>query len=222
MIKIISMIGNNLKKGKIKIVNYKAGELSLMVTGYTRPSSFKQIPISIEDIDEGAIEKYSLCSGARLKCTQGDYTSNYVVLPTNKVFVNGNPLAVISDTKPMTNIMPFGLCFSMANPTVAAATAANKGKLQKMPCVPNIVEPWSEGIKHFLSNEQTPCNLSKVKCMYSGIISVMNSGQNILGSSSNSASSEKDKKENENKNSSEKEIQGTLYLKSKHFSGIEK
>lgn len=211
-----------VKKGKIKIINYKEREFFLRVTGYSKGSSFEKVPIAIDEIDKGAIEKYSLCKGARLKCSCGDNTSNYNVLPVNKVSINGNPVGVISDTKPMINILPFGLCFSMANPTVAAATAANQGKLQKMPCVPNIVDSWSEGISHFLLNEETPCNLSKVKCLYSGIISVMNAGQSIVGSSSGgSGSSDSEENSDSDNNSQDKVVEGVLYLKSKHFSGLE-
>ena len=210
---------NNLKKGKIKIVNYREGEFGILATKYKAPVSFEVIPIIIEKIEKGTIEKYSLCSGAELQCNCGDNNSIYTVLPTKKILINNKPLAVISDTKPMINIKPFGLCKSMANPTVAAATAANKGKLQKMPCVPNIVEPWSDGIKHFLSKEQTPCNLSKVKCLYSGIIRVVDSGQNILGTSSASSTGSNENKSEENK-IEEKELKGTVYLKSKHFSKI--
>lgn len=209
---------SNLKRGKVKIINYREGEFGISVTKYKAPVSFDVIPIIIEKIEKGAIEKYSLCSGAELQCNCGDNNSIYTVLPTKKVSINNKPLAVISDTKPMINIKPFGLCKSMANPTVAAATAANRGKLQKMPCVPNIVETWSEGIKHFLAKEQTPCNLSKVKCLYSGLIRVVDSGQNILGSSSSSSSTNNEKDKNEETNKEEKEIKGTVYLKSKNFS----
>ena len=34
------------------------------------------------------------------------------------------PTANIMDNKPMLNILPFGMCASLANPTVAAATTA--------------------------------------------------------------------------------------------------
>ena len=62
--------------------------------------------------------------GATLKCSFGAAPSSLVVLPTNKVFAEGPPAANIMDHIPLVNIMPFGMCNSLANPTVAAATAA--------------------------------------------------------------------------------------------------
>ena len=65
-----------------------------------------------------------VCMGAMMQCTFGMAPSSLVVLPTNKVFTSEMPDANIMDHIPMTNIMPFGMCMSPSNPTVAAATAA--------------------------------------------------------------------------------------------------
>ena len=48
------------------------------------------------------------------------------------------PAATIMDNK----FVSFGMCSSLANPTVAAATAAAFGALTPMPCLPAIVAPW--------------------------------------------------------------------------------
>lgn len=187
----------NSKKGMFKIENYLTGDYELIIPPYKKITAFKSFPIEIDDIDMGSIEKYTLCHGATLKCSQGDATSIYTVLPTKKNFLDGNPLAVVSDIKPMVNIKSFGMCKSMANPTVAAATAANHGRLQKMPCIPNTIGIWSEGINHFLSDEMTPCDKSKCMCAYAGEISVVDVGQKILGTSVGSSSDTEENKKNE-------------------------
>ena len=66
-----------------------------------------------------------VCSGAMLKCSFGMAPGTLNVLPLNCV-MSGAPSANIMDNVPMMNIMPFGMCQSMANPMVAAATAAAK------------------------------------------------------------------------------------------------
>ena len=63
-----------------------------------------------------------VCMGAQMMCTFGVAPSALVVLPVNKVFTGMVPDANIMDHIPMTNIMPFGMCQSLANPQVAAAT----------------------------------------------------------------------------------------------------
>ena len=86
-----------------------------------------------------------VCMGAMLKCSMGVAPSSLVVLPVNRVMTSYVPAANIMDNKPMVNIMPFGMCQSPANPTVAAATAAALGVLTPMPCIPNTPAPWAPG-----------------------------------------------------------------------------
>ena len=69
-----------------------------------------------------------VCMGAMLKCSFGVAPGTLMVLPTNLVMTKV-PDANIMDNKPMLNIMPFGMCQSMANPMVIAATAAALGVL---------------------------------------------------------------------------------------------
>ena len=64
----------------------------------------------------------AVCMGAMLKCSFGVAPSSLVVLPLNRV-MSPQPVANIMDSKPFMNIMPFGMCQSLANPMVAAATA---------------------------------------------------------------------------------------------------
>ena len=123
---------------------------------------------------------YFVCKGAKLKCSMGDQQSDLnVVHPVKSVFLHGENMANIMDNKPMMNIKPFGQCKSLANPTVAAATSANYGKLQPMPCIPNIVAPWMNGKTNVLVKGQPALmNDCKLMCMWCGTIEVTNEGQN--------------------------------------------
>jgi len=71
----------------------------------------------------------------------------------------------------------------MANPAVAAATAANYGRLQKMPCVPITPFPWLNGKMNLIING-SPALLSTSKCACSWsvgrLIEVADPGQNSV------------------------------------------
>ena len=116
--------------------------------------------------------------GAMMTCTFGAAPSTLVVLPANKVLAEGPPAANIMDHKPMLNIMPFGVCTSLANPTVAAATAAALGVLTPMPCIPNTPAPWVPGAPTvLLANFPVLNNTSKLMCTWAGVIEVVVPGQ---------------------------------------------
>ena len=74
----------------------------------------------------------------------------------------------------MDNKFPtFGMCSSLANPTVAAATAAAWGVLTPMPCVPAIAAPWVPGAPTVLvCGKPLLNNTSKLICSYGGVIQV--------------------------------------------------
>lgn len=74
-------------------------------------------------------------------CSFGVAPSTLVALPPRPL-VEGKPAATITDIAPGVNIPPFGVCMSLSNPTVAAATAAALGVLTPMPCLPVVVGPW--------------------------------------------------------------------------------
>lgn len=86
-----------------------------------------------------------VCAGATLQCSFGLAPSVLNVLPTNRTLTNGMPAANIMDHIPLLNILPFGMCQSMANPAVSAATAAAMGVLTPMPCIPATATPWIPG-----------------------------------------------------------------------------
>ena len=115
--------------------------------------------------------------GAMLQCSFGVAPSTLVVLPANRV-LTGTPAANIMDNKPILNVPPFGMCQSLANPTVAAATAAAMGALTPMPCVPVTPAPWIVGAPTVLiGNMPALNNTSKLMCTWGGVISINNPGQ---------------------------------------------
>ena len=116
-------------------------------------------------------------TGAMLMCSFGVAPSTLNVLPTNKTMA-GTPAANIMDNKPLVNIPPFGMCMSLANPTVAAATAAALGVLTPMPCVPVIPAPWAPGSPTVLIGYMPALNnTSKCVCNWGGVISITFPGQ---------------------------------------------
>jgi hypothetical protein len=118
-----------------------------------------------------------VCMGALLKCSFGVAPSSLVVLPVNRVMTK-TPDANIMDNKPMVNILPFGMCQSLANPMVAAATAAAFGVLTPMPCIPMTTAPWMPGSPTVQIGGMPALNdASKLMCMWGGMIEVSFPGQ---------------------------------------------
>jgi Domain of unknown function (DUF4280) len=123
---------------------------------------------------------FQVCMGAMLQCSFGVAPSALSVLP-DKCTLTVTPDANIMDNKPMVNIMPFGMCSSLANPTVASATAAALGVLTPMPCVPVIPAPWVPGSPTVLIANMPALNSdSKLMCAYGGVIQITNPGQTTV------------------------------------------
>jgi len=119
-----------------------------------------------------------VCAGAMLQCSFGVAPSSLMVLPINRTMTGFMPAANIMDNKPMVNIMPFGMCMSVANPTVAAATSAALGVLTPMPCIPMTPAPWAPGAPTVLLGYMPALdNTSKLMCTWAGVISVVVPGQ---------------------------------------------
>jgi hypothetical protein len=116
--------------------------------------------------------------GAMLQCSFGAAPSSLIVLPQNKTMAGGPPAANIMDNKLMVNVLPFGMCSSPSNPTVAAATAAALGVLTPMPCVPVLPAPWVPGAPTVLIGGMPALdNTSKLMCAWAGVIQIVNPGQ---------------------------------------------
>lgn len=116
-------------------------------------------------------------SGAMMMCSFGMAPSTLNVLPVNKTMA-GTPAANIMDHAPIINIPPFGMCISIANPTVAGATAAAMGVLTPMPCIPATSAPWVPGSPTVLIGNMPALNNSSMcNCMWGGIITIAMPGQ---------------------------------------------
>lgn len=117
-------------------------------------------------------------NGATLMCSMGLAPSTLVVLPVNRVLSGSQPAANIMDHVPMVNVMPFGMCNSIANPVVAAATAAKLGVFTPAACIPATPAPWAPGSPTVpLANMPALNNTSCLQCIWGGTITVANPGQ---------------------------------------------
>jgi hypothetical protein len=123
---------------------------------------------------------FLVTGSALLKCTFGVAPSSLMTLPVNHVLVN-MPAANIMDHIPMLNILPFGMCSSMANPMVITATAAALGVPTPMPCIPMTMAPWIVGKPTILlGNMPALSNDSKLMCMWGGCIAINFAGQTVV------------------------------------------
>lgn len=117
-------------------------------------------------------------SGASIQCSFGLAPSILTILPTSRVMSSNMPAASIMDQVPFVNIAPFAMCTSLANPTVAAATAAALGALTPMPCTPVIPAPWVPGSPTVMvGNFPALTNTSMCNCAYAGVIQITSPGQ---------------------------------------------
>jgi len=119
-----------------------------------------------------------VCMGAMMQCSFGVAPSSLMVLPANRVMAGGPPAATIMDNAPLVNILPFGMCNSPSNPTVAAATAAALGVLSPMPCIPATAAPWVPGAPTVLiGNMPALTSDCKLMCSYGGVIQIVSPGE---------------------------------------------
>lgn len=112
------------------------------------------------------------------KCSFGATPAPMVFTPIHQLLSSQLPAANIMDHVPFMNIKPFGLCSSMANPTVAAATAAAAGVLTPQPCAPVTPAPWIPGSPTVMINNMPALNNTcKCMCAYAGVINIIVPGQ---------------------------------------------
>jgi len=116
-------------------------------------------------------------SAATAMCSFGVAPATLVVLPVHQVMA-GPPAGNIGDAAPIVNIPPFGACSSLANPAVAAATAAALGVLTPMPCVPVPAGPWVPGAPKVILKGMPALDMtSKAMCAWGGVIQILSPSQ---------------------------------------------
>ena len=112
-----------------------------------------------------------------MKCSFGMAPSTFVATP-KMVQTSYMDAGNIMDNVPMMNVPPFGMCQSLANPTVAAATAAAMGALTPMPCIPVLPAPWVPGAPTVLVSNMPALNdSSMLMCAWAGVIQFSMAGQ---------------------------------------------
>lgn len=122
-----------------------------------------------------------VCPGSMVQCPFGVAPTPLVFLPTSMVFGPSGPMGTIIDFVPFLNIIPFGVCKSLANPMTAALTAAAFGVLTPGPCIPVPVGTWLPA-KPTVITKLGPIinNSSKIICAYGGTIQINSSTQGTV------------------------------------------
>ncbi len=117
-------------------------------------------------------------TGATALCTFGLAPGTITASSQGTCLIGGKPAATIMDCS-IANISPFGLCTSLANPQVAAATAAALGVLTPQPCMLMAAGTWIPTKPSVLIGGK-PCLTNDCKLMCAngmGTISIVNPGQ---------------------------------------------
>jgi hypothetical protein len=117
-------------------------------------------------------------NGATLACSMGNAPAQLSVLPTNAVSGDSAAAANVQDMQPMVNVASFGMCISMSNPQVAAATSAASGVLTPQPCVPMTTAPWTPGSTSVtIAGQAALSDSCQLVCQWGGQIQVQSAGQ---------------------------------------------
>ena len=115
---------------------------------------------------------------AKTMCAMGTAPAKLRVTSQNTVYLHNLAMATVMDHNGMTNVMPHGMCMSLANPAVAAATAAAAGVLTPQPCQPVVIAPWTPGaLQVFVDGKQVLHEKCICNCMWAGVIKIVSPGQ---------------------------------------------
>ena len=117
--------------------------------------------------------------GAKCSCAFGSAPCTLAVTSQLSCTADGKPIATIRDMQPGANLVSFGMCSSLANPAVAAATAAALGVLTPQPCsmvpagtwIPSNPKVMAAGIPCLTSDATLTCGMG------AGTIRILDPGQ---------------------------------------------
>jgi len=116
---------------------------------------------------------------ATLSCSMATPAASVPLATTPKgTPVNaGAPAATIDDYIPLTNIPSFGMCGAIANPAVAAATAAKSGAFTPAPCTPAVNTPWTPGATRLKIGDRPALHQGcQAICAWGGLITISTPG----------------------------------------------
>jgi hypothetical protein len=115
-----------------------------------------------------------VCTGAALQCSMGTTPATFSASGTQ--VTAGAAAGVVTDVS-SSNVPPFGMCQSLANPQVASATSAAQGVLTPQPCQP-VLSPWTPGSSRVTIGQVAALDdSSQCQCSWGGSISVSSAGQ---------------------------------------------
>jgi hypothetical protein len=115
-----------------------------------------------------------VCTGATLQCSFGTTPATFAASAAQ--VAAGTPAGVVTDVA-VASVPPFGLCMSLSNPQVAAATAAASDVLTPQPCQP-VLAPWAPGAARVTIGGLTALDdTSQCQCAWGGAVTVGAAGQ---------------------------------------------
>ena len=116
-------------------------------------------------------------TGAMIMCIFGTKPSVLRGISSPTVLIGGMPACTITDGAPFANVGPFGMCTTLTNPAVAAATAEAMGVLTPQPCKP-FTAAWIPAQGKVLVGGKPCLSLGSVcMCKYRGVINIIQPGQ---------------------------------------------
>ena len=120
-------------------------------------------------------------TGAQLQCSFGTTPCSLAVTDPTRPKCGNMPMATVQDMAPGTNIPSFGMCQSLTNPQVSAATSAAMGTLTPQPCVPAITSAWAPGsAKMKVNGVPALTDSCRCMCMWGGSITITNPGNTAI------------------------------------------